>query len=143
MAVPPASRAALHGLSVGGPGASIDDAPDQRARREYRARLDDLHAGLDQAEQFADIGRAEQLRAELDQLMVQLAGRLGSRPSLRSPAETARKAVTKVLRTQIGKLLDVHPVLGRHLRDTVQMGTLCVYAPPSPVQWDVRFAPAG
>jgi hypothetical protein len=143
MAAPPASRAALHGLSIGAPGASIDDAPDPRARREYRTRLDDLRAELDQAEQFADIGRAEQLRAELDQLMVQLAGRLGSRPSLRSPAETARKAVTKVLRTQIGKLLDVHPALGRHLRDTVQMGTLCVYAPPSPVQWDVRFAPAG
>jgi hypothetical protein len=138
-AAPPASRGALHGLSIGAPGASIDDAPDHRARREYRARLDDLHAELEEAEQFADIGRAEQLRVELDQLMVQLAGRLGSRPVLRSPAETARKAVTKVLRTQIGKLLDVHPALGRHLRDTVQMGTVCVYAPPSPVAWDVGY----
>ena len=138
-AAPPASRGALHGLSIGAPGASIDDAPDHRARREYRARLDDLRAELEEAEQFADIGRAEQLRVELDQLMVQLAGRLGSRPVLRSPAETARKAVTKVLRTQIGKLLDVHPALGRHLRDTVQMGTVCVYAPPSPVAWDVGF----
>ena len=67
------------------------------------------------------------------------AGRFGARAQLRGPAETARKAVTKVLRTQIGKLLDVHPALGRHLRDTVRMGTVCVYAPPTPVEWDVAF----
>ena len=52
----------------------------------------------------------------------------------------ARKAVTKVLRTQMGKLLELHPTLGRHLRDTVRLGTVCVYAPPSPVEWDVGFA---
>jgi hypothetical protein len=46
-----------------------------------------------------------------------------------------------VLRTQIGKLLDMHPALGRHLRDTVRMGTVCVYAPPAPVEWDVGFGP--
>ena len=75
------------------------------------------------------------------QLVAQLAKRFGARPALRGPAETARKAVTKVLRTQIGKLLDVHPALGRHLRDTVRMGTVCVYAPPTPVEWDVGFGP--
>jgi uncharacterized membrane protein YccC len=98
-----------------------------------------LRAELDEAEQFADSGRAERLHAELNQLLAQLAVRFGARAQLRGPAETARKAVTKVLRTQIGKLLDVHPTLGRHLRDTVRMGTVCVYAPPTPVEWDVAF----
>jgi hypothetical protein len=55
----------------------------------------------------------------------------------RGPAETARKAVTKVIRTQIGKLLELHPALGRHLSETVRMGTVCVYAPSSRVDWDV------
>jgi hypothetical protein len=137
----PSSSGVHEGLSIGPPGGSLDDAPDQRARRAYRARLDDLRAELDEAEQFADTGRAERLRAELDQLLAQLAGRFGARAARRGPAETARKAVTKVLRTQIGKLLDVHPALGRHLRDTIRMGTVCVYAPPTPVAWDVGFGP--
>lgn len=125
------------GLSIGALGGGVDDAPDQEARRAYRERIEDLRAELDEAEQFADSGRAEALRAELEQLMAQLAGRFGSRAPTRGPAETARKAVTKVLRTQIGRLLDVHPALGRHLRDTVRMGTVCVYAPPSTTEWDV------
>jgi hypothetical protein len=81
------------------------------------------------------------LRTELDQLVAQLTSRYGSQGRTRGPAETARKAATKVLRTQIGKLLELHPALGRHLRDTVRMGTVCVYAPPGPVDWDVRFGP--
>jgi len=136
------SRSDRHdGLSIGGPGASLDDAPDERARREYRVRLGDLHAELDDAERLADRGRAECLRAELDRLVTHLAERFGRRAQRRGPSEAARKAVTKVLRTQIGKLLDLHPPLGRHLRDSVRMGTVCVYAPPNPVEWDVGLSP--
>jgi hypothetical protein len=141
-----ASPAAWHaggheGLSVGLPGGSLDDAPDPRARREYRTQLDHVRTELDEAERFGDSGRAERLRAERDQLLAQLAGRFSARTPLSGPAEMARKAVTKVLRTQIGKLLDLHPAFGRHLRDTVRMGTVCVYAPPTPVEWDVGFGP--
>jgi hypothetical protein len=128
------------GLSIGNLGASLDDAPDERARREYRARLEDLQAELDEAEQLADRGRAERLQAELDQLMTHLSERFGTRAQRQGPSEAARKAVTKVLRTQIGKLLELHPALGRHLRDSVQMGTVCVYAPTTDVEWDVGFA---
>jgi hypothetical protein len=141
-AAPPSSSAAVpEGLSIGVPGGVLDDAPDEHAREEYRARVADLRAELDEAEQFADNGRAERLREELDYLVSELAQRFGSRSRTRSHAETARKAVTKVLRTQIGRLLDVHPALGRHLRDTVRMGKTCVYAPQAPVTWDVGFGP--
>ncbi len=139
MAAAPAASAAHDGLSIGLPGGCIDDAPDERARSAYRARLDELRRELDEAERFADLGRAERLRDELDLLATQLAGRFGARTARRGPAETARKAVTKVLRTQIGKLLDLQPSLGRHLRDTVRMGTLCAYAPQTPVEWDISF----
>ncbi len=143
MAAPPTPTATAHGLSIGTRGGALDDGADHRARREYRARLADLRAELEEAERFADIGRAERLRVEADQLTAQLARRFGARPAHHGPAETARKAVTKVLRTQIGKLLDVHPALGRHLRDAVRMGTICVYAPATPVQWDVEFGSDG
>ena len=99
-------------------------------------RIDDLRAGLDEAERFGDLGRAAHLRAEIDQLMTELSARFRSRSRTRGPAETARKAVTKALRTQIGKLLASHPVLGRHLHHAVRMGTVCVYAPSNRIDWD-------
>jgi hypothetical protein len=137
-AVTPAP-AVSEGLTIGGPGGELDDAPDARAKREYRQRLDDLRAELDEAEQLCDSGRAERLRAELDFLVSQLAQSFGSHVRRRSLAETARKAVTKVLRTQIGKLLETHPPLGEHLRDSVRMGTFCSYAPRTPAAWDVAL----
>ncbi len=118
-------------------GVALDDTPDARARSAYAARLDEVRAGLDEAERFGDLGRAERLRAEIDQLMTQLSARFRSRARLHGPAETARKAVTKALRTQIGRLLAQHPRLGRHLRHAVRMGTVCVYAPTDRIDWDV------
>jgi hypothetical protein len=76
---------------------------------------------------------------EADSLTSQLAHHFGSHARARGPAETARKAVTKVLRLQIGKLLDAHPLLGQHRRDSLRMGTVCVYAPPTPTLWEVAF----
>jgi hypothetical protein len=122
-------------LVIGSPGMLLDDGPDQRALRDYRSRLDELRGELDQAEAMGDLGRAQGLRDELETLMVGLSSQLGA-PRQRGPSETARKAVTKALRTQIGKILEEHPALGRHLRDAVRLGTVCVYAPPVRVDWD-------
>lgn len=138
-AAPRAARTS-EGLSVRAAIDGGEDAPDENARRAYRARLEDLRGEIDEAEEFADHGRAERLRAEMEHLMAELATTFGRRTVRRGPAETARKAVTKVIRTQIGKLLELHPVLGRHLSETVRMGTVCVYAPADPVDWDVRIA---
>src|SRR5262249_35037530 len=66
------------GPPTGHPGGTLDAAPDARARRAYRARLADLHAELDEAQQFCDSGRTERVRAELDLLVSQLAQRFGS-----------------------------------------------------------------
>src|SRR5262249_59676400 len=44
MVAAPVSSGSAHGLSIGTPGGSLDDAADPRARREYRARLDELRA---------------------------------------------------------------------------------------------------
>ena len=99
--------------------------------------VEELRAEIAEAEEFGDSGRAEQLRGELEFLVAQLAQRFGSRARTRSAAETARKAVTKVIRAQIGKLLDAHPPLGEHLRAAVRMGTFCTYEPGTPTIWEV------
>jgi tetratricopeptide (TPR) repeat protein len=127
-------------LTIGGPGGKVDDAPDARAAQEYRAHVDELRAELDEAEGRGDLGRAERIRGQLDHLVSQLAQRFGTRARTRGPAETARKAVTKVLRTQIDKLLEAHPALGEHLRDSVRTGIFCSYAPATPTTWEVSFA---
>src|SRR5262249_17916017 len=139
---PPAGAAVQGALTIPVRGGARDDAPDERARREYRARLDELRAELDEAERCADSERAALLRSEVEDLVAHLAERFGRRAERRGPAETARKAVTKVLRTQIGKLVDVHPTSARPLRDRLGLGRVCVYAPPTPIAWDVAF-PAG
>ncbi|MBY0275307.1 hypothetical protein K2Z84_08200, partial [Candidatus Binatia bacterium] len=118
-------------------GGAVDDAPDAEARRAYRARVAELRAEIDEADDHCDRGRAERLREELELLVQQLAQCFGGRTRTRGPAETARKAVTKVLRTQIAKLLDVHPALGAHLRDAVRMGTFCSYAPSAAPDWQI------
>lgn len=129
--------AAVGGTAVAGLGMTLDATPDARARSEYGARVGELRAGLDEAERFGDLGRAERLRAELDQLTRELATRYRRRARVSGPAESARKAVTKALRTQISHLAVRHPLLGRHLRDAIRMGTVCVYAPTTRVEWDV------
>jgi len=133
-----AAHAASEGLAVGRLG-GLEDAPDARAMREYRARLDDLRGEIEEAEELGDGERAEHLRGELDVFVSQVSQRFGSRARTRGPAETARKAVTKVLRTLIAKLLDVHPALGEHLRHAVQTGVFCSYAPEVATSWDVSF----
>jgi hypothetical protein len=137
------SSTVAEGLTITGLRGGCEDGPDTRAAREYRARLEDLRAELDEAEELCDGGRAERIRAELDFYVTQLAQRFGTHARSCGPAETARKAVTKVLRIQIGKLLEAHPSLGEHFRDSVKMGTFCSYSPKEPVSWQVSHATSG
>src|SRR5262245_8368186 len=49
------------------------DILDARAKREYRARLVELRAELDEALLWADLVRADSIRREIDVLTMQLA----------------------------------------------------------------------
>jgi AAA ATPase domain len=143
-AAPPSSlpRGTLRGLTLGGFGQPLDDAPDARARREYRKRLLDLRDELEEAERFGDLGRTGRLRAEIEHLVVQLTMRRSKSGRSNEPAEKARKAVAKALRTQIVKLAAEHRALGRHLSESIHTGTFCVYDPPAPVEWETGGRPS-
>jgi hypothetical protein len=56
---------------------------------------------------------------------------------LGDPAERARKTVSWRLRSILDRIDQAHPDLGRHLRQSVRMGTWCSYEPDPPVRWDV------
>ena len=118
----------------------LGDMLDAQARAEYRRRLAELEDELADAEQCADLGRAERARAERDFIAAELAAALGlgGRPRRTGdPAERARKAVAGRIRLTIGRIDQEAPDLARHLANSVRTGTFCVYRPESPIDWTV------
>jgi hypothetical protein len=120
--------------------AGTHEVLDERARREYRARIQDLQREIDEAARNHDTARGTRAREEMDAIVEALSGALGlggrSR-ALGSAAERARSAVTWRIRSAIRKIAAVHPSLGRHLEHSVRTGTYCVYSPERPVHWTV------
>jgi eukaryotic-like serine/threonine-protein kinase len=138
---PAPQQAALSGdgLHAGRP-AGLDPLVDAHAKQEYRVRIEELRADLEEARRFNDDERAAQLEEELDALVGELTRAAGlggrSRPSS-APAERARVNVTKAIRTAIKLIERESPALAEHLSASVRTGRFCSYAPPgeAPPRW--------
>jgi len=113
----------------------LDDASevvDSRARAEYRRRLSELHAELEEAESNNDPGRVERARDELDSLTDALSSALGlGGRSRRFTAETerARGPVSKSIRKSLERIRRSHRELGDHLSTCIRTGYFCAYLP--------------
>ena len=134
----PAAELVAQGMAsdAGGADAVLDD----RARRQFRARLADLDADLAEAESDNDLGRIGSIKAERDALAHELAAALGlggRARTLGDPAERARKAVSARIRDAVKAIAACHADLGAHLEASVRTGTFCSYAPASDVRWRV------
>lgn len=108
---------------------------DEQAVRQYREEIADLREELDEAERANDLGRAESLRQQIDVLVGHLGacmGLSGRRREFPSEGENARTAVTKGIRSAIGRIAAVHPGLARHLERHVTTGRRCCYRVDSP-----------
>jgi tetratricopeptide (TPR) repeat protein len=123
-----------HGL--GDTGAALDAA----AKAQYRHRLEDLRAELELAEQHNDLGRAARAREEIEFIEAELAAAVGlsgrDRKSA-SHAERARVAVTKAIKTALGRIRHADPELARHLALSIQTGYFCAYLPRQPATWEL------
>ena len=123
---------------VGGSGTG--PALDERARREYQARILDLQRDVDEAHEANDPARAERAELELDALVTELSKAFGLGGRARSggsSVERARTAVTFRIRAAIKKVAEQHEVLGTHLSHSVRTGTWCAYRPEREVRWVV------
>jgi hypothetical protein len=112
---------------------------DERARDEYRRRVDGLRAELEEAEGFNDAGRVERLRAELEFVSAELGRAIGLGGRARRVAsadERARVAVQRRLCDAISRIAAVAPAIGRHLSLTVETGRFCAYRPGRPAPRD-------
>jgi tetratricopeptide (TPR) repeat protein len=137
-----AAPAEAEGLSVRAGTGDAGPALDAQAKAEYRSRLEDLRAEIDEAEAFNDPERAARAREEMDFIAQELSAAVGlggrDRPTA-SAAERARVNVTRALRREMRRIGDEDARLGRELETTVRTGTFCAYEPDPrrPVTWHV------
>jgi len=110
-----------------------EDAPpilDSKAKADYRARLSELRADLDEAERMNDTGRAERVRRELefvnDELSVAV-GLSGRDRKLSDAAERARKRIGKAIRSALSGIREHDPSLAHHLTTSIRTGYYCAY----------------
>jgi predicted ATPase/class 3 adenylate cyclase len=133
----------IHVLELTG-GAAGDAGPvlDDRAKREYRRRVQELRAEIDEAHSWNDAERAARAQQELDALTGELAAAvgLGGRDRLSaSSAERARVSVRKAIAKAVAHIAERHADLGLLLSTTVRTGTYCSYTPDPrvPVEWSL------
>jgi tetratricopeptide (TPR) repeat protein len=132
----------IEGLSVRAGTGDAGPALDSRAKAEYRSRLEDLRAEIEEAEAFNDPERASRAREEMEFIAQELSAAVGlggrDRP-MSSAAERARVNVTRALRREIRRIAGEDARLGRELETTVRTGTFCAYEPDPrrPVEWQV------
>jgi tetratricopeptide (TPR) repeat protein len=131
----------LHCLELGGgagaSGEAIDlgtagAALDREALDQYRSRLRELRAELDEAEACHDAGRAARAREEVECLERELtrAVGLGGRERKQGSAtERARINVQRRLKLAIAHIEELAPALGRRLSETIRTGTFCAFEP--------------
>jgi tetratricopeptide (TPR) repeat protein len=136
-APPPASEPGGDGTIAAGLG-DAGEVLDPAARAAYRQRLQDLEAELAQATEWADAGRAEKLRAEIEFLRQELTAAYGLGGRTRKSADVddrARKAVTSRIRESIERIGKEHPALARHFENAIRTGTFCRYQPDRRLRW--------
>jgi len=140
----PAQEVAAAALMGGGASevapSGSDHVLDDRARSEFRARVQAIDEDLEEARSFNDLGRAERLERERDAIVQELAAAagLGGRSrKLKDPTERARKAVSARIRESIQRIADAHPTAGEHFTEAVRTGAFCSYEPRTPVDWQL------
>ena len=127
-----AERARQDGLEVVRELGDAGEALDLRARGEYRRRLGELRAELEDAEGQNDPVRVERARGELEFLTAELAaavGRGGRGRKTAAHAERARATVTKSIRASLERIGRNDAKLGHHLATCIRTGYLCAYLP--------------
>lgn len=111
---------------------SAGDQLDERARREYKTRLADLDADIEEAERNADRGRLEKLRREADALKGELSRAVGLGGKARqagSSTERARVNVQRRVKDAVARISEADQEVGRAFERAVKTGTFCCFRP--------------
>ncbi|NNH70213.1 AAA family ATPase [Nocardia uniformis] len=115
-----------------------DTVLDERAKAEFRRRLQLLDDEIDRAVARSDDDRAAALDTERAALLDELrraAGLGGRTRRLGNDTERARKTVSARVRDALRRLDHSHPELAEHLRARVALGHICGYRPQGEMRW--------
>jgi hypothetical protein len=105
---------------------------DDQARSEYRRRIKSLREDLDEATELADLGRADEIRGELEFITQELSrafGLGGRKRSAGSAAERARVNVRRRLKDAIQRISENSPITGKYVDNAIKTGAYCRYSP--------------
>ncbi|MBF6240129.1 AAA family ATPase [Nocardia otitidiscaviarum] len=119
-------------------GLGADTVLDERAKAEFRRRLQRLDEEIDRATARSDDDRAAEMDTERAALLDELrraAGLGGRSRRLGDDAERARKTVSARIRDALRRLDHAHPELAEHLRACVSLGLVCRYQPQREIRW--------
>ena len=106
------------------------------AAAALRRRLLDLRAELAEADAWSDVGRADAIREQIEELAEQLTAGAAAGPDDAGAAERARLNVTRALHAALRRIEAACPELGRHLAASVRTGNVCVYDPSEAISWE-------
>ncbi|HEU4947943.1 MAG TPA: hypothetical protein VFT31_12380 [Kribbella sp.] len=126
--------AGLSVLKEAGAGLPASPQPvlDRAAVRDYRSRLSQLRAQIDDWESKNETEPLAAARAECDWLMRELAAAAGIGGDIRrfpDGHERARVAVGKAIRRAMTRVAEADAAIGEHLRRSVHTGVRCSYSP--------------
>ncbi len=124
----------LHVLTLAGAerGGDAGAVLDERAKEQYRRRLEALREQQAEAERFADGARAERAASEIEALAAQLAAAVGLGGRDRraaSDVERIRINVQRRLKDAIERVERADLALGRYLARGIKTGLYCSYVP--------------
>ena len=124
------------GLSISNLG---DTGPlmDETGKKALKSHIKKLDQQIEDAIEFGDIDKAEELKNEKEQILTPLSTDfgLGGKPrKIDSPVEKVRKRVEKRISTDIKKLGKSFPQLSKHLA-CINTGTQCKYDPYPDISW--------
>ena len=112
---------------------------DQQAIEEYKDAVLNLKEDLEEAEELNNSDRAAHLREQIKLFEHELLKAHGLGGRIRKAGDIpdrARKAISSALNRSLSKISSEDPSLGRHLRNSINMGRTCSYSPDSLTNWD-------
>lgn len=104
---------------------------DDKARRDYRERAEDLKYQLAEAEKNNDSGRCQSIRLELEQLasqMIAAEGLSGRSRRSQDDRDRVRKSVSMAIERAMGTIRKHAPALGEHLDKHIHRGYFLSYS---------------
>ena len=112
---------------------------DEKAKQEYKDKLESLQDEREQAEQLEDDEQLERIDKETDAISRELNSAqaiFGKSRIFANQNERCRKRVTETIRTSLVKLRTNHKELGEHLDASIKTGGYCSYTSQEEISWN-------